>query len=413
MKIISLILMLVTLSACNENFNISVKNPTADQGPGTTTPPPGPTGPRPFITKFKTDATGFDTSQITIYLTPTFVYDFVVDWGDGSTSEIDAWDDPDTVHIYSTPGTYTVSMLGKIPRIFCNSGWGDGKKLIEISQWGTNKWESLLYAFAYSDVQITATDAPDLSLITDLEGLFQFSSVNGAIGHWNVSTITNMKKMFSATTNFNGNIAAWNTSNVTDMSEMFYNASAFNQNINSWDVRKVTDMSGMFAFASAFNQNLNSWRPIEVTNMNNMFSGATLFNGNITSWNTAKVTNMGGMFYNAPAFNQNINGWNVSAVTDMSYMFSYATAFNQDLNSWVTSEVTSMQQMFSWTTNFNGNIVDWNTSKVTNMNSMFYAAAAFNQDIHDWDVDQVTDDTDFDSFSNGAWIPGHKPTFPP
>lgn len=365
MKTISFLLMLVSLAACNENFKISVKNPTDTGTPGPITP--GPVAPTPFITKWKTDNFGPNTTQITLYLTAGYDYDFVVDWGDGSTSEIDAWDDPDTFHDYvGAPGTYTVTMLGKIPNIHCNNGMGDGKKLIEITQWGNNEWEKLDRAFAYSNVAITATDAPDLSKVTSLEGLFEYTAFNNPIDHWNVSTITNMSYMFSNTTAFdqdlnswdtskvttmsnmfywnqvfNGNITSWNTSNVIVMDYMFYNADNFDRNINTWNTGKVTNMSFMFGYADKFNQNLNSWNTSQVEDMSSMFSWAPLFNGNITGWNTGNVTNMNGLFNNADAFNQNISSWNTSKVTDMSYIFAYTDSFNQNLSGWNISSVTN------------------------------------------------------------------------
>ena len=50
-----------------------------------------------------------------------------------------------------------------------------------------------------------------------------------------------------------------NLTNVADLSGMFYGASAFNQPIGDWNTGSVTDMSYMFAGASAFNQDLSRW----------------------------------------------------------------------------------------------------------------------------------------------------------
>jgi len=40
---------------------------------------------------------------------------------------------------------------------------------------------------------------------------------------------------------------------------MFYNATAFNNAISSWDVSSVTDMRRMFNYASLFNSDVGSW----------------------------------------------------------------------------------------------------------------------------------------------------------
>ena len=51
--------------------------------------------------------------------------------------------------------------------------------------------------------------------------------------------------------------AAPNLSNVTDLSEMFKGATSMNAaSLKDWDVSNVTDMTGLFSGASAFNQSL-------------------------------------------------------------------------------------------------------------------------------------------------------------
>lgn len=64
-------------------------------------------------------------------------YDLTADWGDGTTSHITSWDDPNKSHVFPSDGTYRVKISGtmegwsfsnggdclKITRIIC---WGDG-----------------------------------------------------------------------------------------------------------------------------------------------------------------------------------------------------------------------------------------------------------------------------------------------
>ena len=74
----------------------------------------------------------------------------------------------------------------------------------------------------------------DVSDITDMSGLFEYSKFNGDISRWNVSNVTDMSYMFYGS-KFNGDISNWDVSNVTNMYFMFYN-SEFNGDISNWDV---------------------------------------------------------------------------------------------------------------------------------------------------------------------------------
>ena len=224
------------------------------------------------------------------------------------------------------------------------------------------------------DLQITATDQP------------------------NFSQVSNARVMFYGASNFNSPVQHWDVSSVTDMTGMFEQAESFNQPLNDWDVSNVTSMLAMFANASSFNQDLNSWDVSSVTSMQFMFVDASNFNGDITSWNVSNVTEMRSMF-NRTSFNQDISGWDVGNVTTMAFMFR-ETPFNQPIGSWDVSSVTTMWQMFFFSA-FNQPIGDWNVSNVTDMVAMFYSQGGFanpegftnpfNQDISGWDVSSVTD----------------------
>ena len=271
----------------------------------------------------------------------------------------------------------------------------DYQRLTKVTHWGTTQWTSLTKAFSgCGNMDITATDKPDLSSVTDLSMMFQTCGslvYNTSINDWDVSHITNMSNMFATATEFNQPLNNWDVSNVTNMQGMFAEALKFNQPLNNWVVSSVTNMSGTFVAAMKFNQNINSWNVSNVTDMSNMFGNADDFNQPLNNWVTSKVTNMSGMFSMASKFNQDINSWDVSKVTNMSGMFDGAKVFNKPLNNWDVSKVTNMSSMFRYTNVFNQDITGWNVSAVTNMQSMFERALVFNQDIKGWNTRNVTD----------------------
>lgn len=275
-----------------------------------------------------------------------------------------------------------------------NSGM-NRNRLMKVEQWGNVKWSTMQNSFAgCSNLQVTATDIPDLSRVTSMYSMFSDCVVLDSVANinsWNTSNVKSMERMFIRAEDFNQDISNWNTSSVTSMNAMFDQATSFNQNIGNWNTENVTNMSYMFRSSEAFNQNIGDWNTEKVTNMSDMFFGATKFNQDIGNWNTASVVNMEAMFYEVYNFNHDIGNWNTSSVTDMSSMFSGASSFNQDIGRWNTSKVLDMSSMFSRAVVFNQNLNSWQILNVKDMSSMFSGAKLFNQNLNNWNTSSVTD----------------------
>jgi surface protein len=261
---------------------------------------------RPFITTWETTT---PNETITIPTRPFFgVYDYTIDWGDGTVNTNVAGD---ITHSFATPGIQTVSITGTFPQIYFFGTATDRDKILTIEQWGDIEWASFSNSFqGCSRLNITnpAIDIPNLTQVTNLASAFSgATSFNGDITQWNVSGITNMGRLFQGATIFNQNIENWNVSNVQSMSRMFESARAFNQDIGDWDVGNVTNMEVMFAIATSFNQDISRWDVRQVTSMNTMFGSAAIFNQDIGRWNVSNVENMTQMFMGATAFNQDLS----------------------------------------------------------------------------------------------------------
>ena len=339
---------------------------------------------------------------------------YTVDWGDGTVT-VQARGD--ATHVYDAPGKYIVQVSGDFTRISLGDDPRGASMLRSIDQWGSIKWTTMESAFeGATHMEYRATDAPDLSGVTDTSFMFfRASSFNGNLSNWDVSSVTDMSYMFTYASSFNGyisnwdvssvtdmflmlsgtafnqDIGSWDVSSVTDMGRMFNHAPAFNQDIGSWDVSSVRDMNRMFDDAPAFNQDIGSWDVSSVRDMNRMFQDAISFNGDISNWDVSSVTDMSHMFDNAASFNQDIGSWDVSSVRDMNHMFLNAVSFNQDLNDWDVSSVKDMTAMLAHATFFNGNVSNWDVSSVTDMNNMFALTSFFRGDLSNWDVSSVTD----------------------
>lgn len=239
-----------------------------------------------FVSTWKTDNPGdSDDDQILLPLESTGTYDFEVDWGDGSTDLITVWNQAETTHTYSSPGTFKIMIDGAIDGFRFNDN-GDRTKILEISTWG-----SLLlgdnggYFHGAANLIITAVDVLDTSDMTNFSTFFRnCTSITTIpnVGNWDVRNVTAMGGMFVGATAFNGSIGGWgvDTANVVSMGTMFQGATAFDQDLGGWDVTGV--LFGFFDFGvgsgistANYDLLLNGWSAQSV------FSGQQLDMGTI------------------------------------------------------------------------------------------------------------------------------------
>ena len=389
-------------------FMLPDKQPDAPRKPRLSSADIENTGDRPFVTTWRTVS---PNESITIPVgNATGAY--TIDWGDGNVS---ANVTGDQSHAYSYAGEYTVRISGDFTRILFAEGYDSAYKIVSVEQWGDTQWESMASAFGGVVFTSHATDIPDLSGVTDMNGMFRYSNFNGDISGWDVSGVTDMREMFFKSS-FNGDVSGWDVSGVTDMSGMFqdsgfngdvsnwdvssvedmgymFSGSPFNGDVSGWDVSSVEDMSGMFRY-TPFNGDVSGWDVSGVSDMHDMFS-LSPFNGDISNWDVSSVEDMSYML-RGYAFNGDVSGWDVSSVEDMGYMFS-GSPFNGDVSGWDVSSVEVMSGMFRYTL-FNGDVSGWDVSGVSDMHDMF-SSSPFNGDVSGWDVSGVSDMHDMFSSS--------------
>ena len=367
---------------------VSIANNDTDEAPYTFTVT-GSTDTDAFVTTW--EISGTTESERTIFI-PTFGggYSYDVNWGDGTS---DPGQTGNATHVYDGPGQYTVTITGTFPSFYLNGQSNtphqNHLKLRSVEQWGTGAWTSMASAFrGAANMVINATDSPDLSNVTDFTSTFSGTTNLGSpdLTTWDVTMATNMLGMFQLS-GFNGNISNWNVSNVVNANGMFF-GSQFNGNLSGWSPNSLVQMEYMFGNCS-FNGDISGWNTANVELMTGVFYENTVFNqpiGDVGGWNVAKVKNMSSMFYRASAFNQPLNNWDVSNVTDFTGMFKDASSFNQPLDNWDPSSALKMVEMFIRATSFNQPIENWNTANVSSMQGMFYGATAFDQSLGGLDV---------------------------
>lgn len=196
-----------------------------------------------FISTWKTDNTGTSNdNQITLPLLSSGTYDFTVDWGDGNTDTITAYDDAAVTHTYASAGTYTVSISGTCDGFSFNNG-GDKDKITGISNWGSlglGNGTSGQHFRDATNLDITATDAPDLSNCTGLQFTFRnIGSFTGSMAGWDLSTITAAQYMAAYSVNFNPsgfNTALLTLTSLYSCGAMLDYCSAFDQDLTNFDI---------------------------------------------------------------------------------------------------------------------------------------------------------------------------------
>jgi hypothetical protein len=346
------------------------------------------------------------------------LYDFVINWGDNTSSSISSSLQTETTHSYAVAGTYTTKMWGTMRGWRFNST-GDRNKLQSVDKWGgfqplpNPDTSAAVFAGCNSASFDNVIGIPDLRYTTSLRAFFGQCL--------NLTTVNNLEK--------------WDTSRITTLRVALFNCPKFDQNIGSWDVSNVRDFLGALGcsvtqgdtpgvFNNGGSPSIGNWNTSNATDMTQMFVNQPKFNQNIGSWNVGQVTNftamfgiywtvstpwqtMSGSFTNGGS--PSIGNWDISKATNISFMFMNQLSFNQNIGSWDVSKVTSFNSMFAlnnptptFTSSLflfnNGgshSINNWNTTSSTRIDQMFRQAGGFNQPIGNWNVSNITNFANF------------------
>jgi surface protein len=234
-----------------------------------------------FVSLWNTSNTSVGSSasnQIQLPLNSGGIYNFIVDWGDGSQDTITNPFQPEALHTYAVAGIYTLEITGIIDEwSFSFAVLNDNKKILNISNWGNLRFGIVdVYNFlGCSNLTLTSViGVLDLSSTIYFDNTFgnctSITTING-INTWNTSNVTVTAGMFNGCTNFNSNISNWNVSSVVNMVSMFQNAIAFNQNISTWDISNVASFTNFMTGKSASNYSsanldaiYNTWSTLTV-----------------------------------------------------------------------------------------------------------------------------------------------------
>jgi len=199
-----------------------------------------------FISTWQTTT---PSETITLPLISTGNYNFTVDWGDGSSDTITAYNQAEVTHTYATAGTYDVNITGTIEGWQFNNA-GDKDKITNISIWGPLVITTNAAFHGCSNLDITATDVLIINT-TDFSKAFNGCSSLTTLdaSSWNTSSVTTLQGAFNGCSSLTTlDASGWNTSSVTTLSYTFFNCSSLTTlDVDLWDINQVTNFT---AFAS-------------------------------------------------------------------------------------------------------------------------------------------------------------------
>ena len=178
---------------------------------------------RPFIIEVDTSRAG-SASDAFEFKNALGDYDVVAKQNDIVVATFNDLFNQETITLPSS-GIYDLEVIPKSSNGFNKIKFdndGDRKKVINLKQWGSVVWSGFNAAFrGCSNMLTTATDVPNLSSVIDMRLMFYgASSANPDVSNWDVSSVTDMRFMFTASS-ANPDVSNWDVSNVTNMFALF------------------------------------------------------------------------------------------------------------------------------------------------------------------------------------------------
>jgi surface protein len=218
-----------------------------------------------------------DNETFTIPTQDDGAFDAKVNWGDGTTSDITAFNDSALTHTYDTAGTHSVTIAGTFPNIHFNNG-GDKLKVTSVSSLGKLGWTDLQGAFfGCSNMTSFKAGNTDTSAITGLVNAFNGCSglTSMDLSNFDTSNVNNFGGTFrDCNSLITLDLSNFNTSNVTSAALMFAECTGLTSlNVSSFDTSNFANMGAMFRTCSSLTTlDLSNFDTSSASSFSSMFS---------------------------------------------------------------------------------------------------------------------------------------------
>lgn len=199
---------------------------------------------RPFISLWRTTT---PNEVITLPTREGYSYNFEVDWGDGESSEVTSYDDPDINHEYAIAGDYVVTIDGIAETWYFNNS-GSKDNIIEVRDLGHTGLITLERAFtSCSNLEKFAGGYTREVTSTFNMFLHCTSLTDIDVSEFDLTNMVTVKAMFGNTRPTSLDLSKWNTGNIEDFSFLFWKISTLTSlDVSNFDTSKATSMAAMF-----------------------------------------------------------------------------------------------------------------------------------------------------------------------
>tara|TARA_B110000114_G_scaffold68056_2_gene72169 strand:+ start:4335 stop:5387 length:1053 start_codon:yes stop_codon:yes gene_type:complete len=150
-------------------------------------------------------------------------FNATIEWGDGTSSAVNTWDDTNLTHVYAVAGAYTVTIVGTFPNIYYNNK-GDGFKITSVDNLGFMGWETLERAFYGCDNMTSFTTGnTELSQCFDFTNTFRNTTSLATIENrgFDAASMTSTSSMFRGSGITTVDCRNFDTEYATIMQRMF------------------------------------------------------------------------------------------------------------------------------------------------------------------------------------------------
>lgn len=167
---------------------------------------------------------GSDATSFNLPLVSAETYNCLVDWGDGSSDTITAYNQAETLHTYSTQGIKRITISGTCPLVyFFGTHVGEKLKIISIVQFGdcdfTDTWTN---SFQNTANLVSILQDYPADFVVNANYMFASSGISSIAEGFDFPNLQEGLSMFNSTSNLTSLPNSFTLDSVVNAGNMFW-----------------------------------------------------------------------------------------------------------------------------------------------------------------------------------------------